>query len=100
MIIKKVYTAVDISQFDKPEWGRFTQKGNKLYAHVMEEQIGAVCLPNIAGKVEKIRLLRDKSEILETCFWNLQEYSENSFFFLHNLPDEIDTVVEITLKEE
>lgn len=89
-----------VSQFDKPEWGRFTQKGNKLYAHVMEEQIGAVCLPNMAGKVEKIRLLRDKSEILETCFWNLQEYSENSFFFLHNLPDEIDTVVEITLKEE
>lgn len=96
-----------ISQFDKPEWGRFTQKGNKLYAHIMEEQVGAICLPYMAGKIEKMRLLKDKSEILETHFWNLQEYSENAFFFFEKnamdcypLPDEKDTVVEITLKEK
>ncbi len=95
-----------LSDFDKPEWGRFTQKGNKLYAHVMEEQVGAICLPDMAGKVEKMRLLKDKTEVIETFFWNLKEYTENAFFFFDNhasdcypLPDERDTVVEITLKE-
>lgn len=92
---------------DKPEWGRFTRKGNKLYAHVMEEQAGAICLPFMAGKIKQMRLLSDGSEIKETFFWNLKEYQEHAFFFFspqffdcYPLPDEIDTVVEITLKEE
>lgn len=95
------------SKYAKPEWGRFTQKGNKLYAHIFEEQVGAICLPNMAGKVESMRLVSDRSEIKETFFWNLKEYGENAFFFFsprdmdcYPLPDEIDTVVEITLKEE
>lgn len=95
------------SKYPKPEWGRFTQKGNKLYAHIYEEQVGAICLPNMAGKVESMRLVSDGSEIKETFFWNLKEYGENAFFFFsprdtdgYPLPDEIDTVVEITLKEE
>ena len=95
------------SEYPKPEWGRFTQKGNKLFAHIYEEQVGAICLPNMAGKVESMRLVSDGSEIKETFFWNLKEYGENAFFFFspkdmdcYPLPDEIDTVVEITLKEE
>lgn len=96
------------AELPKPEWGRFTRNGNKLYAHVMEEQAGAICLENMAGKVEKMRLVSDNSEIKETFFWNLKEYSENAFFFFDSsrfamdcypLPDEIDTVVEIFLKE-
>ena len=54
-----------------------------------------------------MRLVSDGSEIKETFFWNLKEYGENAFFFFsprdtdcYPLPDEIDTVVEITLKEE
>ncbi len=96
-----------ISEYAKPEWGRFTQKGNLLYAHIFEEQVGAICLPNMAGKVEKMRLLKDRTEVPETFFWNLKEYSENAFFFFdkkaidcYPLPDERDTVVEITLKNE
>lgn len=91
----------------KPEWGRFTRNGDKLYAHVMEEQAGAICLENMAGKVGKMRLVSDNSEINESFFWNLKEYTENAFFFFdtnasdcYPLPDEIDTVVEIELKEE
>ena len=98
----------------KPEWGRFTRNGNKLYAHIFEPQAGAICLENMAGKVEKLRLVRDNSEIRETFFWNLKEYSENAFFALHvtgpsgnpgmissyPLPDELDTVVEVFLKDE
>lgn len=94
------------SDFAKPEWGRYTQKGNKLYAHVYEEQVGAICLEDLAGKVEKLRLLSDGSEIKQTFHWNLTEYPKNAFFFFNSrsadcypLPDERDTVVEITLKD-
>lgn len=93
------------SQLQKPEWGRFTQNGNKLYAHVFEEQVGALCLEKLAGKIEKMRLLRDDTEVQETFYWNLKEYLDNAFLFFNSrsadcypLPDERDTVVEITLK--
>jgi alpha-L-fucosidase len=95
-----------MAEFPKPEWGRFTQRGNKLYAHVYEAQAGGICLPNLAGKIEKLRLLADGSEIRPAGqHWNLSEYPQHAFFFLnpktadnYPLPDKIDTVVEITLK--
>ncbi len=91
----------------KPEWGRFTRCQNILYAHVMEEQAGAICLEKMAGKIDKMRLLRDGSVIKESSYWNLKEFNENAFFFFDSdaadcypLPDEKDTVVEIYLKED
>ncbi len=94
--------AVDLP---KPEWGRYTGKGKRLYAHVMEEQVGAICLLGLAGKIEKMRLLKDGSEIQESSYWNLKEYKEHSYFFFDSkaedaypLPDPTDTVVEIFLK--
>ena len=96
-----------ISKYEKPEWGRFTQNGNKLYAHILEEQVGAICLSDMAGKIQKMRLLKDGTQIKETNFWNLKQYTQNAFFFFdtkaidcYPLPDERDTVVEIILKEE
>lgn len=89
----------------KPEWGRFTRKDGKLYAHIFEAQAGGICLQNMAGKFDKIRLLSDGSEIRQADYWNLSEYPEHAFFFLnpgsfdnYPLPNPIDTVVEITLK--
>jgi alpha-L-fucosidase len=89
----------------KPEWGRFTRRGDKLYAHVQEAQAGAVCLPGLAGKIGKMRLLADGSEIRPASHWNLAEYGEHAFFFLnpetadnYPLPDKTGTVVEITLR--
>lgn len=52
-----------ISDFPKPEWGRYTQKGNKVYAHVMEECINAVAVDIAPERIEKARLLADGSEI-------------------------------------
>ncbi|MDR2363825.1 MAG: alpha-L-fucosidase [Spirochaetaceae bacterium] len=95
-----------MADFAKPEWGRFTRRGNTLYAHLYEPQAGGVCLPHLAGKIEKLRLLADGSEILPADYWNLAEYREHAFFFLnprsfdnYPLPDPVDTVVEITLKQ-
>lgn len=103
---KSIY-GCGMAKYPKPEWGRFTQNGDKLYAHVMEPQIGAVCLPNMAGKIKSMRLCKDRSEIKETFYWNLQEFKENAFFFFdknasdcYPLPDPYDTVVEILLKKE
>ncbi|MFV0503931.1 MAG: alpha-L-fucosidase [Lachnospirales bacterium] len=100
---KSIYSC-SFSEYPKPEWGRFTQNENKLYAHVMEEQVGAICLPNMAGKIKSMRLIKDGSEVKESFFWNLKEYTENAYFFFdcyssdcYPLPDENDTVVEITL---
>ena len=44
----------------KPEWGRYTQNGKKLYAHIFEESIGAVNLEGLGGKINKVRLLHNR----------------------------------------
>ena len=94
------------ADLDKPEWGRYTQNGSKLYAHIFEPQAGAVLLSNLAGKIKSIRVLRDHSEVQLSDYWNLSEYRQHASFFLnprtydnYPLPDERDTVVEIILQE-
>ncbi len=101
---KSIY-GCGISEYPKPEWGRFTQNGKLLYAHVYEECMGAICLQGFKGKIDSMRLLKDNSEIRETGHWNVTEYPNDTFFFFDNqsaltfpLPDEKDTVVEIRLK--
>ena len=95
-----------LSDFPKPEWGRFTQNGKKLYAHIFQPQSGAICLMNMDGKLNKARLLSDGSEVrIPKKEWNLSEYKKHEFLYLkpghgnnYPLPDKIDTVVEISLK--
>ena len=98
-------------EYSKLEQGRFTRSvkdENKIHAHTYNAQTGAVCLPHLAGRIEKLCLLSDRSEIM-LCndYWNLSEYKEHAFFFLnpqthdsYPLPDPIDTVVEITRKHQ
>ncbi|MTI47210.1 alpha-L-fucosidase [Sporosalibacterium faouarense] len=92
------------SVFSKPEWGRYTQKGNKLYAHIFEESIGPINLNGLNQKIKKARLLSDGSEVKISSPWNAAEYSEAAFInfgepyhFSFSLPDEMDTVVELEL---
>jgi len=88
------------SQYPKPEWGRWTQKGNKLYAHIMEKPIGPIILPNLNGKIKKARLLSDGSEVRIIKPWNAVEYQNDAFINFDGveLPDPIDTVVELELE--
>jgi len=94
-----------IADFPKPEWGRFTQNKNKLYAHIYEPQAGSICLMNMDKKVKEARLLSDGSEVqIPPKEWNLTEYKVHSFLNLKHgfgsnypLPDKIDTVVELTI---
>ncbi|PLS04889.1 alpha-L-fucosidase [Neobacillus cucumis] len=95
------------SLYPKPEWGRYTQNGNLLYAHIFEESVGPINLKGLAGKVKKASLLLDGSELAITRPWNVSEFPDDAFtnfsepaHFSFPLPDEIDTVIEIELLEE
>jgi len=88
----------------KPEWGRYTMKGNKLYAHVFDRGIGPIYFQGLKGKIRKARLLRDGTELIVSTPWMAQDYSDSesgAFITLKGaeLPDEIDTVIELELYE-
>ncbi len=91
-----------ISELPKPEWGRYTQKGKKVYAHIFEESVNAVTVDLPPDRIEKARLLRDGAEIWLEKPWNAAAFPSKTFFTFGGqsfpLPDETDTVVELTLK--
>ncbi|THF74132.1 alpha-L-fucosidase [Cohnella fermenti] len=91
----------------KPEWGRYTRSGDKLYAHLLEESVGPINLAGLAGRVKRARLLADGSELILSRPWNVGLFEKDAFVsfakpehFTYPLPDERDTVIELTLDEE
>lgn len=92
----------DNAGMGKPEWGRFTRKGDFLYAHVYDLPTSMLILKGMQGKVEYARLLSDGSELSLERPWNSEKFPDDLFVDLYstNLPDEIDTVVKLKLKSE
>ncbi|MPY16770.1 alpha-L-fucosidase [Paenibacillus glucanolyticus] len=95
------------ADYPKPEWGRYTQKGNILYAHVFEESIGPINLIGMADKVKKARLLADGYELFLSRPWSAAEFTEDAFVnfarpehFTYPLPDKRNTVIELELVDE
>jgi alpha-L-fucosidase len=88
-----------LSHQPKPEWGRFTQKDNFLYAHILERGIGPINLKGLNGKLKKARLVADGSEIKLDKPWNATEFPDDAFinFSSAQLPDDSDTVVELEM---
>lgn len=92
------------SDLAKPEWGYYTQKGNKLYAHIFEGNIGPVALPGLAGKAVSCRLVSDGSEMVPVNAWNTVSFPDDLFLnfgpvehFTYPLPNDIDTVIQISI---
>lgn len=89
---------------DKPDMGRITRKGNKLYYHLYENTVGPMPLPGIKkSQVDHIRWLATGAEVPISSSWVHSDYPEIVFADLGPdpvLPDEVDTVLEVTLKEE
>lgn len=83
----------------KPEWGRFTRKGSRLFAHLLDRGIGPTNLRGLEGKVSYARLLADGSEIRLARPWNATEFPDDLFINLPSaeLPDQADTVIELHL---
>lgn len=96
----------DNAGLPKPEWGRYTQKGSKLYAHVFEQPIGPLALTGVDGeRLLSVRLLADGRAVQRGESWVTSEYKTIPFVTLgelphysYPLPDTTDTVLEITLK--
>jgi len=95
----------------KPEWGRFTQRGNNLYAHLFEEVIGHICLPAMRGRVRHASLLASGAEMILCDYWNpgIQTFDGPDDIFLnfttgtsgtYPMQDLRDTVVRLELNDE
>lgn len=97
-----------ISQLPKPDWGRYTQKGDIVYAHVYETSLGALPLYGISpDNLGEVTYLMDGSEVNRGEAWNTALYPDVSFIsfgdnpvFTYPLPDEKDTVLRIRLKKQ
>lgn len=94
------------ADYPKPDYGRLTAKGDKLYLHVMEETIGPVPFSFISKeRIARVRLLSTGAELPIADEWTTRNYPEYSFIALgkepmqtYALPDGNDTVIELTLK--
>lgn len=92
----------------KPEWGRYTKRGQTLYAHVLETPIGPLALTDVPpDSIASIRRLADGTQVKRGESWITKAYDNLAFaclgdipHFTYPLPDAADTVLEITLKEE
>ena len=95
-----------ICELPKPEWGRYTKKGNVIYAHVYEEPLGALPLYGIAPELlDKVYYVENGSEMKRGEAWNTVLYNDVAFVsfgenpvFTYPLPDQMDTVLKIILK--
>ena len=87
---------------DKPEWGRYTRNGDRLYVHIFENTVGPLPLFGVdRDRILSVRRLSDGSEALISASWVHSDYPELAFADLGPdpvLPDPVDTVLEVRLK--
>lgn len=87
----------------KPEFGRITRNGNRLYYHLYENTIGPMPLPGIRREdVKSIRYLANGAEAVCPKDGFYHDYPDVVFVDLGlnpELPDPVDTVLEVILKE-
>ncbi len=103
---ESIYGCTRTELFDKPDWGRITQKGNKLYFHVMHPMIGPIKLHGYQDKIEKTRFVADGSVAPIANSWWGSPASKGFVFINMRTPihetftpfDPVNTVIEITLK--
>lgn len=75
------------------EWGVTTQKGNKVYVHILKWHDESLTIPSWGKKIKSARLMNTKAPI---------KFIENEFGVTLKVPktsmDEIDTIVELEMK--
>jgi alpha-L-fucosidase len=89
------------SELPKPSWGFYTQRGRMLYAHIFDRGSNFIRFKGMNGKVKRVRLLADGSEIRPISPVQAKRYEEDLIIKSNRraLPDDIDTVVSIELME-
>lgn len=90
----------DDALLPKPEWGRYTKKGNYIFAHVFERPLGPCLeLSSIDKKdIESIVMLNDASEIKLMTEWIAANYPKNTFAEISPSKHQDITVLKIKLK--
>lgn len=87
---------------EKPDYGRLTRNGKRLYFHVYENTLGPLPLLGVKKEeISRIRYLATGAEIEISTSWVHSDYPEIVFADLGPdpvLPDEVDTVIEVVLK--
>jgi alpha-L-fucosidase len=75
------------------EWGVMTQKGNKMYVHILNWHDETLTLPKLGKKVVSAKVFIDKTPV---------KFLENDFGLSIKVPkdkmNEIDTVIELEVK--
>ena len=88
----------------KPDFGRYTRRGDRLYVHIFENTVGPLPLFGMdKDRILSIRRLADGSEVKLSQSWVHSDYPGLAFADLGPdpaLPDPIDTVLEIRLRPE
>ena len=78
--------------FTPRPWGVTTQKGNKVYLHILDWPDESLVLPRIPKQIRSARFLKDGSKV---------DFTQNKYGFLVKIPeterDEYDTIIEIEL---
>lgn len=83
----------------KPEWGRYTQKGDTLFAHWMYPNLGPIDIKRLTRKVYNVYLLSTGAEMPSSSSW--WGNSESNHFFINvdfpvyqnfDRPNQFDTV--------
>lgn len=89
------------SGLDKPEFGRYTRKGDRLYVHVFENTIGPLPLIGVErARIRGARRLADGKPLSVSTSWVHSDYPDLTFLDLGPDPrlyDPIDTVLEVEL---
>ncbi len=104
---ESIYGCGMATDLAKPEWGYYTQNGNVLYAHIFNQPIGPLVLPGLdKTNIKRVSLLRDDSEIKVSNSWTTKAFSDVTYLefegvshFTYPLPDNIDTVIKIELRQ-
>jgi alpha-L-fucosidase len=76
-------------------WGGFTQKGNKLYMHVLSipESSDRIFVDGLNKKIVKAVLFNSKQEV------KFKQQAEGVFIYTNNLRfDDVDTIIELTVQ--
>lgn len=93
--------AVDLP---KPDWGRYTGRGQTIYAHVFDKPLGAIPLKGLNGRIKAARRLSDGSELHIETPWGLDIFPDYAFVnyggaaATYKLGDPLDEVIELRLK--
>ena len=81
------------AEFPKPEWGRLTQKGNRLFCHIQEPGMGTLSMPGMRKKLRNPRWL-ETGAALEANAWHEQQHLEDVIICLPRQEFALDPVIE------